>query len=78
MLLFSVSVPECGGIILRALSRKVAGSSPRDVIRFLQLTKSFQSHYGPGVDSASNRNEYQATSWGLKVSRLTVICELIV
>ena len=21
--------------------------------------KSFRSHYGPGVDSASNRNEYQ-------------------
>ena len=25
----------------------------------LSLTKSFRSHYGPGVDSASNRNEYQ-------------------
>jgi len=23
------------------------------------LTKSFRSHYEPGVDSASNRNEYQ-------------------
>ena len=23
------------------------------------MTKSFRSHYGPGVDSASNRNEYQ-------------------
>jgi hypothetical protein len=23
------------------------------------LTEAFQSHYGPGVDSASNRNEYQ-------------------
>ena len=23
------------------------------------LTQSFRSHYGPGVDSASNRNEYQ-------------------
>jgi len=22
-------------------------------------TKSFRSHYGPGVDSASNRNEYR-------------------
>jgi len=21
--------------------------------------KSFRSHYGPGIDSASNRNEYQ-------------------
>jgi hypothetical protein len=25
---------------------------------------SFQPHYGPGVDSASNRNEYQEFSWG--------------
>jgi hypothetical protein len=23
------------------------------------LTQSFRSHYGPGLDSASNRNEYQ-------------------
>ena len=23
------------------------------------LTNSFRSHYGPGFDSASNRNEYQ-------------------
>jgi len=23
------------------------------------VTLSFRSHYGPGVDSASNRNEYQ-------------------
>ena len=23
------------------------------------LTQSFRPHYGPGVDSASNRNEYQ-------------------
>jgi len=28
------------------------------------LTQSFQPHYGPGVDSASNRNEYQEYSWG--------------
>jgi hypothetical protein len=25
---------------------------------------SFQKHYGPGVNSASNRNEYQKSSWG--------------
>jgi hypothetical protein len=24
----------------------------------------FQPQYGPGVDSASNRNEYQESSWG--------------
>jgi hypothetical protein len=45
----------------------------------------FQPHYGPGVDSASNRNEYQESSWGLKggglaykVDKLTAICEPIV
>jgi hypothetical protein len=27
-----------------------------------QLTYSFQPHYGPGVDSASNRKEYQESS----------------
>jgi hypothetical protein len=26
---------------------------------FLVLKYSFRPHYGPGVDSASNRNEYQ-------------------
>jgi hypothetical protein len=26
----------------------------------------FQPHYSPGVDSASNRNEYQEPSWGVK------------
>jgi hypothetical protein len=30
---------------------------------------SFQPHYGPGVDSASNINEYQEHSWGVKGGR---------
>jgi len=30
------------------------------------LTQSFRSHYGPGVDSASNRNDYQEYFLGLK------------
>ena len=28
------------------------------------LTSSIQQHYGPGVDSASNRNEYQEQGGG--------------
>jgi hypothetical protein len=36
-----------------AAIRRVAGSSPDEVIGFLQFTKFFQPHYGPGVDSAS-------------------------
>jgi hypothetical protein len=38
-------------------------------VRFLQLTYSFQLHYGHGVDSASSRNEYQESSWGIKCGR---------
>jgi len=29
------------------------------------LTYSFRLHYGPGVDSASNRNEYQEYCLGV-------------
>jgi hypothetical protein len=47
---------------------------------------SFQPHYGPGVDSASNRNEYHEPSLGgggkgrptRKADNLTAICEPIV
>ena len=28
--------------------------------------KSFRSHYGPGVESVSNRNEYQGRFLGIK------------
>ena len=42
-----------------ATNRKVAGSIPAGVSGFFIHTKSFRSHHGPGVDSASNRNEYQ-------------------
>jgi hypothetical protein len=47
-----------------ATGRKVTGSIPDEVIAFFKYTYSFQSHYGPGVDSASNRNEYQESFWG--------------
>jgi hypothetical protein len=33
------------------------------------IFSSFQPHYGPGVDSASNRNEYQEPSWVVKGGR---------
>jgi len=35
------------------------GSIPAGVSGFFIDIKSFRSHYGPGVDSASNRNEHQ-------------------
>jgi len=42
-----------------ATNRKVAGSIPAGVSGFFIDIKSFRSHYGPGVDSASNRIEHQ-------------------
>ena len=51
-----------------ATNRKVAGSIPAGVSGFFIDIKSFRSHYGPGVDSASNRNEYQEYFLGLKAA----------
>ena len=52
-----------------ATNRKVAGSIPGCVSGFFIDIKSLQSHYGPGVDSASNRNEYQEYFLGVKAAR---------
>ena len=42
-----------------ATNWKVAGSIPAGVSGFFIDIKGFRSHYGIGVDSACNRNEYQ-------------------
>ena len=52
-----------------ATNRKVAGSIPAGVSGSFIGIKSFRSHYGPGVDSASNRNEYQEYFLGGKGGR---------
>ena len=41
---------------------------PAGVSGFFIDIKSFRSHYGPGVDSASNRNEYQEYFLGVKAA----------
>ena len=51
-----------------ATNRKVAGSIPDSVSGFFIDIKSFRSHYGPGIDSASNRNEYQEHSRGVNAA----------
>jgi len=51
-----------------ATNRKVAGSIPASVSGFLIDIKSFRSRYGPGVESASNRNEYQKHFLGVKAA----------
>jgi len=45
--------------LITAPNRKVAGSIPAGVSGFFIDIKPSQPQYGPGVDSASNRNEYQ-------------------
>jgi len=52
----------------KATNRKVAGSSPAGVSGFFIDIKYFRSHYGPGVDSTSNRNEYQEYFLGVKAA----------
>ena len=49
-----------------ATNRKVAVSIPAGVSGFFSNIKSFRSYYGPGVDSASNRNEYQVYFLGVQ------------
>ena len=49
--------------------RKVAGSISPGVSGFFIDIKSFWSHYDPGVDTASNRNEYREYFLGGKGGR---------
>jgi len=51
-----------------ATNRHVADSIPAGVIGFFIDKKSFRSHHDPGVDSASNRNEYQEHFLGVKAT----------
>ena len=51
-----------------ATNWKVAGSIPAGVSGFFFDIKSLQSHCGPGVDSDSNRNEYQEYLLGVKAA----------
>ena len=52
-----------------ATNQKAAGSIPAGVNGYFIDIKSFLSHYGPEVDSASNRNEYQEYFLGVKSGR---------
>ena len=55
-------------VVVVVVNRKFAGSIPAGVSGFFIDIKSFRSHYGHGVDSVSNRNEYQEYSLGVKVA----------
>jgi len=51
-----------------ATNWKVAGSIPAGISGFFIDIKSLRSHYGPEVDSASNRNEYKEYFLGVKAA----------
>jgi len=51
-----------------ATNRNVACSIPVGVTGFFIAINSFRPHYGPGIDTASNRNEYQEHFLGVKVA----------
>ena len=55
------SVGDCGGTVVKVLCYKseCRWFDPSWCQWIFDDIKSFRSHYGPGVDSASNRNEYQ-------------------
>jgi hypothetical protein len=58
-----------GGVVVKALRYKPAGrgfDSRRCHCNFSVTI--VRSHYGPGVDSASNRNEYQVYFLGVRVA----------
>ena len=51
-----------------ATNRKVTVSIPAGANVFFIDVKSFRTHYGPGVDSVSNRNEYQEYFLGVNAA----------
>ena len=54
--------------LVEALRYKPEGRGFHSHLNY-SLTQSFRPHYGPGVDSASNRNEYQEYFLGGKDGR---------
>jgi hypothetical protein len=59
-----------GGVVVKALRYKPAdrGFDSRWCQWNFPVTYSCRSHYGPGLDSVSNRNEYQVYFLGVKVA----------
>jgi hypothetical protein len=67
-----------GGVEVKALRYKPAGRGfdSRCCHWNFSVTYSFRSHYGPGVDSACNRNEYQVYFLGGKGGRCVTLTNL--
>jgi len=63
-----VGTPVAQWLRCCATNPKVAGSIPAGVIGFFIDMKSLRSHYGRGINPASNRNEYQEHFLGVKAA----------
>ena len=61
---FPFSIGQTGAVL--QIGRSLVRSQL--VSEFFIDIKSFRSHYGTGVDSASNRNEYQENFLGVKAA----------
>jgi len=57
-----------GSTMVKVLCYKSVVRSQLVSLEFFIDIKTFRSHYGPGVDSASNRNEYQEYSPRVKAA----------
>jgi hypothetical protein len=78
---------ERGSVAVKALCYKPEGSIPGEVIFFFLIYLILPAALGPGVYSASNRNEYQKHKNNVsgelvrrvrRADKLTAICETIV
>ena len=70
ILLVLISVGDRGGSVVKVvlqIGRSLVLSQLVSLEFFIDI-KSFRSHYDPGVDSASNRNEYQEHFLGVKAA----------
>ena len=61
-----VASGDGGSTVVKVLCYKSEGQLVS--VEIFTDIKSFRSHYGPGVDSASNRNEYQEYFLGVKAA----------
>jgi hypothetical protein len=66
---FTLFTWACGGAVVQALRYKPEGLGIDSRWRHWNFSlTSFRPHCGPGVDSASNRNEYQKYFLGVKAA----------
>ena len=59
---------DSGSTVVKGLCYKSLVLTQLVSLEFFIDIKSFRSHYGPGVDTASNRNEYHEYFLGVKAA----------